>query len=76
MTRFLNLLLIFVLPIFVVSSLSYAEFYEINELSVNINVNKDSTIEVTEDFYVTFSKPRYGLIRWIPLDYIVNGTKI
>ena len=76
MKRFLNLLLIFVLPIFLVSSLSYAEFYEINELSVNINVNKDSTIEVTEDFYVTFSKPRYGLIRWIPLDYIVNGTKI
>ena len=59
MKRFLNLLLIFVLPIFLVSSLSYAEFYEINELSVNINVNKDSTIEVTEDFYVTFSKPRF-----------------
>ena len=39
MKRFLNLLLIFVLPIFLVSSLSYAEFYEINELSFNINVN-------------------------------------
>ena len=76
MKRFFKLLLIFVLPIFLVSSLSYAEFYEINELNVEIKANYDTTMNVKEEFFVTYSKPRHGIIRWIPLDYIVNGKKV
>ena len=49
MKKILLVLFIFVLSIFLVSNVSFAEFYEINELNVNINVNKDSTMEVTED---------------------------
>lgn len=70
-------LLIIASSLFLFSNIQvvYAEHYEIKELNVTIDVHKNSTMNVKEEFLVNYSIPRHGIIRWIPLYYIVDGIK-
>ncbi|MGI6681502.1 MAG: DUF2207 domain-containing protein [Bdellovibrionota bacterium] len=44
-----------------------AEYYEIDNLSVAIDVKKDGSIDVEERFDIRFTSPRHGIFRFIPL---------
>lgn len=43
------------------------EYYDTNEYNVNMDVNKDNSFMISEEIKVTFSEPRHGIYRYIPL---------
>lgn len=49
-------------------------YYTINNYHVNIIVNKDASLSITEEFNVTFSTPRHGLFRKIIYKYPISET--
>lgn len=50
-------------------SLAQAEYFVIDNFDVDINIAQTSELTVTENIAVTFSEPRHGIFRNIPLDY-------
>ncbi len=52
-----------------------AEYYEIDNLSVSIDVNKDASIDVEERFDIRFTSPRHGIVRFIPTKALGGNGK-
>lgn len=51
----------------------YSQYdYTINSYNINVTVNKDNTLSVTENITASFDTPKHGIYRYIP---IVNRVK-
>lgn len=46
--------------------------YEITAYDININVNKDNTLDVTEDITAYFHTAKHGIFRYIPYSYTMK----
>ena len=51
-----------------------AKDYEYTNLDIQADIKIDGTIDVTETFTANFFKKKHGIIRFIPLNYTVDGT--
>ncbi len=48
------------------------EFFTIEKFDVNVSVNKDASLDITETISVNFSSSRHGIFRMIPYQYAVE----
>lgn len=58
--------LIFIILSFFIHNAVFAENFYIENYDVNLNVNKDKSVNITEDIQVNFFKPSHGIYRTIP----------
>ncbi len=71
----IKIILVFGLFLFAISSPAYAEYFKIKNYEVNININKDSRIDVEEIIDVYFNTQRHGIFRDIPYKYKVTEVQ-
>ncbi len=62
---FANLFLAFV----IISSTTAQEYFTISQYNVEVNINKDASLNITETINVHFTEQRHGIIRLIPFKY-------
>lgn len=55
-----------------INAASAQEFFTIEKFDVNVKVNKDASLEITESIGVNFSTSRHGIFRMIPYQYAVE----
>lgn len=48
------------------TNIAFAENFYIEDYNVNLNVNEDKSVNVTEDIQVYFTSPSHGIFRTIP----------
>ena len=48
------------------------EAFTIKHYSINVKVNKDASLDVSETIDVHFTEPRHGIIRKIPFKYQIQ----
>ena len=50
--------------------------YTINEFSSQVEIEKDTSLNVTENIQVNFTYPKHGIFRIIPVVYSANAKTI
>jgi uncharacterized membrane protein YgcG len=60
---------------FLLSFSSFAQGYHIKNYHVDLLVNYDGSIEVTENIKANFAEPKRGIIRNIPIKYLIGGKE-
>jgi uncharacterized membrane protein YgcG len=53
-----------------------AEYFDIGEYDVQVQVNSDYTYDIVESLSVDFSEPRHGIYREIPLNFADRPVRI
>ena len=48
------------------------EYFTIKQYDVDVKVNKDASLDISENINVHFTEPRHGIIRKIPYKYQVQ----
>lgn len=67
-------IILWIVLAFLVWNCAQAKDYEYTNLDIQADVKVDGTIDVTETFTTYFFKKKHGIIRFIPLNYTVEGT--
>lgn len=67
-----KLFLNFFLLLFFSVGASAQEYFTINQFDVNVQVNKDASLDITEKIIVDFTTSRHGIFREIPYEYKVQ----
>jgi uncharacterized membrane protein len=63
----------FLLFALVINCAKAQEYFTIKQYDVAIKVNKDASLDVTENIHVFFTEPRHGIIRLIPYKYALQS---
>ncbi len=52
---------------------SAQEYFTIKDYGIEVKVNKDASLDITENILVHFTEPRHGIFRMIPFQYQKNA---
>lgn len=61
---------------FALTPLPYQNGYYVSSFDSKIQVNKDTSLTITENIQTNFIEPKHGIIRVIPVIYSANGRTI
>lgn len=68
-----------IFSIFIIGRTTAQEYFTINDYTINVKVNKNASLDVTEKINVHFTEQRHGIIRKIPYKYklqpLPNGVQ-
>ncbi|MEO7210233.1 MAG: DUF2207 domain-containing protein [Chitinophagaceae bacterium] len=64
-----KLFLLFVFAYSFCTNASAQEYFTIKDYGIDVKVNKDASLDVTENILVHFTEPRHGIFRMIPFQY-------
>ncbi|MEO8762778.1 MAG: DUF2207 domain-containing protein [Ginsengibacter sp.] len=65
-------LFVLIFALLVISKLQAQEYFTIRQYDVEVIVNRDASLDVSEKIDVNFTEPRHGIIRKIPYKYQVQ----
>lgn len=61
--------LLFAIVVCICNNASAQEYFTIRDYGINVKVNKDASLDITENILVHFTEPRHGIFRMIPFIY-------
>jgi uncharacterized membrane protein len=68
-----RLFTVLILSAFLIAKTSAQEYFIISHYDVNVTINKDASLDITEIINAHFTEPRHGIIRKIPYKYKVES---
>ena len=61
--------LLFAIVFCICNNASAQEYFTIRDYVIDVKVNKDASLDITENILVHFTEPRHGIFRMIPFIY-------
>ncbi|MEO8116249.1 MAG: DUF2207 domain-containing protein, partial [Bacteroidota bacterium] len=66
---FKKIVFLFTLACGICTIASAQEYFTIKDYGIEVKVNQDASLDITENILVHFTEPRHGIFRMIPFQY-------
>ncbi len=64
---------VFIISFFFIGNLQAQEYFTVSGYDIEVKINKNASMDISEKIAVQFSQPRHGIIRKIPFKYKIES---